>query len=321
MNSVFFFYTLAILIVCIISAVLSGVAYFSSRRRVFIYSGAAFTCYAIELVEIFFFEYTSQNIEFPAEAYHSINYPITRTIVATVLHASLWAVALDILDKHSKKLFWTPVITFLAANLAVIAYFPEGENRQWVYYTLRQIFSYFAYGYALSCYLRSNDKQCRTRLRRFKVPLIICVALTTCVLLEDTWIILIAPMSTHPDWLPLYLSERNFSENILVCFLSVMLIRHIYHVVSIRIKEAPTQDNAHDLDRHIDEIMPVFRTTHKLSERECEVLRLVIVGKSNREIASELYLADGTVKTHVHNILKKTEQTSREQLVLHFWQS
>lgn len=48
-----------------------------------------------------------------------------------------------------------------------------------------------------------------------------------------------------------------------------------------------------------------------LSEREIEVLHLVAAGKSNREIASELYLALGTVKTHVHNICGKLGASNR----------
>lgn len=42
-----------------------------------------------------------------------------------------------------------------------------------------------------------------------------------------------------------------------------------------------------------------------LSEREIEVLRLVALGASNREIAASLVLAEGTVKNHVTNILAK----------------
>lgn len=37
-------------------------------------------------------------------------------------------------------------------------------------------------------------------------------------------------------------------------------------------------------------------------------MRLVVLGKSNQEIAGELFLAVGTVKTHILNILVKTEQ-------------
>ncbi len=42
-----------------------------------------------------------------------------------------------------------------------------------------------------------------------------------------------------------------------------------------------------------------------LSEREAEVLALLVQGLSNREIAERLFITVGTVKTHVHNILGK----------------
>lgn len=43
----------------------------------------------------------------------------------------------------------------------------------------------------------------------------------------------------------------------------------------------------------------------KLSTREQEVLKLIIEGRSNPEIANVLYLSPNTVKTHVRNILNK----------------
>lgn len=48
-----------------------------------------------------------------------------------------------------------------------------------------------------------------------------------------------------------------------------------------------------------------------LSERECEVLRLIAAGLSNPEIAEHLYLSVGTVKRHVHNIYAKLGATHR----------
>ena len=164
---------------------------------------------------------------------------------------------------------------------------PEGPWRQWAYYTTRQVFSFFVYAYAAWCYLRSDDERYRARLGKLKAPFLIMVVLTTCVLLEDIYIILIAPMNTHVSWLPLYLSERNFSENVLLCFMAFVLVHVAYNVLSIRIKEAPVQEEVGDLDRHIDEQMPFFRETHKLSKREAEVLKLVLLGKNNQEIANE----------------------------------
>jgi DNA-binding CsgD family transcriptional regulator len=52
-----------------------------------------------------------------------------------------------------------------------------------------------------------------------------------------------------------------------------------------------------------------------LSERELEVLQLVATGRSNREIATELYVATGTVKAHLNNIFRKLEARSRLEAV------
>jgi len=55
----------------------------------------------------------------------------------------------------------------------------------------------------------------------------------------------------------------------------------------------------------------------KLTERETEVLRLLALGKANKEIASEMYISETTVKTHVSNILMKLGVPSRTQAALY----
>jgi len=42
-----------------------------------------------------------------------------------------------------------------------------------------------------------------------------------------------------------------------------------------------------------------------LTERERDVLRLIVVGRNNSEIASELYVSEATVKTHINHIFAK----------------
>jgi DNA-binding NarL/FixJ family response regulator len=53
-----------------------------------------------------------------------------------------------------------------------------------------------------------------------------------------------------------------------------------------------------------------------LSDRELDVLRLIASGKTNREIAAVLYIAEGTVKNHVTNILGKLGVRDRTQAAL-----
>ncbi len=50
-----------------------------------------------------------------------------------------------------------------------------------------------------------------------------------------------------------------------------------------------------------------------LSDREVEVLRLVTIGRSNKEIGKALFLSENTVANHVRNILAKTETANRTE--------
>ena len=59
---------------------------------------------------------------------------------------------------------------------------------------------------------------------------------------------------------------------------------------------------------------------HDLTERELEVLRLISLGKSNKDIADELVLSEKTVKTHVSNILQKLHLSDRTQAAVFAWQ-
>jgi len=54
-----------------------------------------------------------------------------------------------------------------------------------------------------------------------------------------------------------------------------------------------------------------------LTERETEVLELLAAGKSNKEIAADLVIAEKTARTHVSNILKKLGVASRTQAALY----
>lgn len=58
-----------------------------------------------------------------------------------------------------------------------------------------------------------------------------------------------------------------------------------------------------------------------LTNRELEILLLMAEGKTNQEMADELFIALKTVKTHVSNILSKLEVQDRTQAVIYAFQN
>jgi DNA-binding CsgD family transcriptional regulator len=68
--------------------------------------------------------------------------------------------------------------------------------------------------------------------------------------------------------------------------------------------------------------MSPAEANHDLTARELEVLEVVAEGSSNAEIAERLFIQEGTVKNHIHNILRKLDLRDRGQAALWYaqWQ-
>jgi two-component system nitrate/nitrite response regulator NarL len=60
-----------------------------------------------------------------------------------------------------------------------------------------------------------------------------------------------------------------------------------------------------------------LRESVRMTEREKEIIALIVDGLSNKEIAGKLSIATFTVKSHVHNILEKLALHSRLQIAKH----
>ncbi len=62
---------------------------------------------------------------------------------------------------------------------------------------------------------------------------------------------------------------------------------------------------------------PAKRSAEELSERETEVLRLLTMGKTDKEIAEQLVLTEVTIRTHISRILNKLGLKNRVQAALY----
>jgi DNA-binding CsgD family transcriptional regulator len=65
----------------------------------------------------------------------------------------------------------------------------------------------------------------------------------------------------------------------------------------------------------MDTLPEAFLTKYGITDREREIILKVVQGKSNADIASELFISLATVKTHLHNIYRKIDVDSRFDLL------
>lgn len=74
------------------------------------------------------------------------------------------------------------------------------------------------------------------------------------------------------------------------------------------------------VSRHIESEIDLERvfTDHNITQREAEITRMLIEGKSNKEIESKLFISYSTVKNHIYNIYGKLGVNSRYELLQYF---
>jgi ATP/maltotriose-dependent transcriptional regulator MalT len=65
----------------------------------------------------------------------------------------------------------------------------------------------------------------------------------------------------------------------------------------------------------MDALPDAFLSRYGITDREREIILKVVQGKSNADIAGELFISLATVKTHLHNIYKKIGVDSRYDLL------
>jgi DNA-binding CsgD family transcriptional regulator/predicted membrane protein len=84
-----------------------------------------------------------------------------------------------------------------------------------------------------------------------------------------------------------------------ICLTLYFAARYMYNPAPIDICDLPAD----------------FVTRYGISKRECEIVSLVIEGRSYKEIAEKLFISSRTVKNHIYNIYQKTKVENKVQLL------
>lgn len=102
---------------------------------------------------------------------------------------------------------------------------------------------------------------------------------------------------------------RNIAFDVmklLICLLGIIQLKFNFETLF---------DHNDTSERSINEKRLEFCVKYELTTRQQEIVKLIIEGCSNKEISEKLFITEGTVKTHIYNIFKKVDISSRNQLL------
>ena len=110
---------------------------------------------------------------------------------------------------------------------------------------------------------------------------------------------------------PSITNDRLRLRPVLMNLLSIasIVLRQVRHAPSSSVSEEAKKVSIGAVEPEYEQILE----SYPLTERELEVLELIVAGCSNAAIAEKLYITVGTVKTHVRNILNKLCADDRTQ--------
>lgn len=313
-----FYYTLAILLISVMTAALCLSAYLVSRRRLFAYAGAAFFFYFLDVALVFQDDYLLRGLSGLAqESVYFIGSQLPSILTGGGVLVMLWLLVCDSFNVKRKALLWTPGAAF--AMLSIICYvaFYGSAPGLFLFYSARALFLAWILMFILACTFGGKDTTMRDRLHRFRVPYILAWVLLTAIVIENAiFILVIDPELVAAGSVPFF-PERNFAENAFMVFGAALVCAQCSKMLALHFKTPPANEGER-VAAFIDNGLPAYRNRYGLSDREAEVLRQVLAGKDNQRIATDMNLALSTVKVHVHNILHKTGQANRQELMRDF---
>lgn len=276
--------------------------------------------FSLEQIIIFYNEYSSQNTEFSTALFSGMENPLLRLATGSATYYSLWLVFCEYFSVQDKRLKYVPLISFVVLSIALLC-LPslDDATRKWAFYSMRQLFVLWICGYCIFKKFTEKTPAYKTRYQK-KLPIFFGFAfLAILIFIEDTFVMLaLDPATIGSNFFLELLYRRNISETIFALLIAAFCLRLCVQTLTLKKTEKP-QDQTEKQQTKALLLIPYFTKKYNMTAREKEIFAYLTKGFTNHQIASELQVAEGTVKTHIHNIFKKTNVHNREELLSLFW--
>lgn len=209
------------------------------------------------------------------------------------------------IDQKFKTILWsgaaiTGGILILLYILAQKHLVPESTALHTVC-TVINFFAFLAIGYIVYLTSKNINKLDRERKQIMAIYVILAFIISPASVVQD--LLLYRVQLKYPvAFTPL----SYFIFNLVIIFYSV---RNYINAIPAEITSLHAFDKENLLLSHVAIIKE-----HNITERELEVLQLILNGYSNHEIGKKLFISSNTARNHIYSIFKKLDVKSRLEL-------
>lgn len=316
MDLISFIYNILLLILYAYAISSCFYAWMNTNHKIYIHLIELFIFFVFDLSIIYITEFVYR-IQVGLTSWPEFSFSPLRTIIFVIGLTIYIRLFLALMEKTVKPVHLIPYFVFFLCTI-ISKITVSGLTANWLYYSAR----YFSMIIMVIIFLLQlhawKDKMDTARKSLvLKLDLIVLVFMSISFI-ESTIVIINWQAYSHLlNSIAPRLSQRIFTEDIYSVIFSFWCIFQCHEVVKNKLNTSALPINivASIPDSQFVAAMETFSLQLSLTNREREILNLLLKDKSNQEISEELVISLGTVKTHVHNILQKANATKRSQLV------
>ncbi len=299
MNTVIFIFSLLVIIILAMSIIPLLLIYFKSKKKTYLYVSLLAICYLIESI---FLQYTdffnySEITKLP-DTFISI--PFLKIALFSIMLFLYTKTIFEILDKKCTRLPYLIIVYFVALQV-YFSSLPETTMTIWLFYSTRQFFMISLCLYFFIQVILCKNEALKKRFSPFISLMLVIFLLNISILIEDTFVI--SQQYTFSTSGVIF-RERNYTENILwivICSFTLFIGRK--HLTVLFETQPVRSAVSIDLDYY------------KFTPREKEIVLLLLDHYENNEIATKLFITNGTLKSHIHNIYAKADVKHRNEFI------
>lgn len=293
-----FIYNILLIILYSITMAFAINSYLKEKNKVFLLISFYLAFFIFDNIIIYMTEFINSFAHSYDQAFMSA--PAVKTIIF-MGNAFFSASILADLRKEKLKPLHYGLLIALAVWMVSIPLLENSAFKVWLYYLGNQIFLFY-----LGVYCWRGTKKDLPDLNKgyLKKLAIINIVFSILIVLEDSFVIFNVDQYSS---LATKINNRSISEDIFSIVVCLLLFQYFVKERRVHEEELPEEQEEALL-------IQSFCHAHQFTKRESEVFELLLFHRTNQDIADQLFLSLGTVKTHVHNIFVKLNIKKRTQI-------